>query len=209
MCAACGLDLRAIWQPVKRGSKLPIIAGLAIAIVIATVGAVLLFGRGNEWTPDAESSPSDSWHAFTSPDGAWSVMFPGSSSPTTESMSMDVQGQPISITMYMTQDGGTAYATAYVSVPPGMTTSSSGDLDSFGSGFQKWIRGSNGSVTGSRHLTFKGYDAAEIKFSVESLDGYARYWIASRGIYLMLAMGRPGTTMYPEHFFESLDVLKP
>jgi hypothetical protein len=189
----------------ERWSKLPILGAIAaVVLLLAAVGAIFLLSPSNSWDPGAEPSPPGTWQAFTCPDGSWSVMFPGSASPRLTTQTTDTGFGTITIEMYVTTDGAAAYEAAAVDMP---SAALNGDTDSILSQFEQgMMAGTGGKIIGSRRLTFKTYDAREIKFTALSLDGYARFWLAGDRIYALMVMAEPGTTMYPEHFFDSFDM---
>ncbi len=190
-----------LWAPVARPrSKLPTIAVICGVILIAFAGALLMLNVGGGWTPPAESSPQETWRAFSPPDHSWTAMFPDIMEPQTvsQSISSGFSGE-ITITMYVVSDGKVAYEAASIDVPP---SEQGADpkilLDEFGTG----VSGTSSQVKGTRTLTVQGYEARESEFTMMNFDVFARYWIANQRIYLLMAMAMPGQTMYPEHFFD-------
>jgi hypothetical protein len=109
--------------------------------------------------------------------------------------------------MYATTSGDAVYEAAGVDVPSEMLV---GDMDANLSEFERgFVRGVGGTITGSRRLTFHTYAAREFKFtgvSVQDLEGYVRFWIAGRRVYVLMVLAVPGTTVYPEHFFDAFNV---
>jgi len=214
VCLYCGLDLSATWRrPVERRQSRPllVLGAIAAIIVLAAVGAFVASNGSNGsdvWDPGIEPSPSSAWYSFTSPEGSWSVMFPNSSSPMNLSQPVDLASGTLKVNMYMTLDGDSVYEAAWVDLPIGPMGAA--NTSSFLDGFEKgMVTDSGGEITGSRSLTFKTYDAREVKFSGATgmkLDGYARFWIVGERVYVLMVMGEPGTTMYPEHFFDSFNM---
>lgn len=206
LCTNCGLDLRMPWMPPvqRRRSRLPIFVAIAAVVLLAAVGAVVVLNRSNGWDPGVEPSPSDTWSAFAPADGSWSVMFPGSATPRTMTQTMDTGFGTMAMNLYMTTDGGAVYEAAAEDLPG---TALSGDSGSMLTQAEQGI-GVFGKVTASRDLVFKTYNAREVKFTYTSMsfDGYARFWIAGQRMYMLMAIAKPGTTMYPEHFFDSFNM---
>ena len=130
-------------------------------------------------------------------------MFPGSGDPQTMSQSMDTIYGSLNLKMYMSVDGGTVYEAAAMDLP---SSALNGDTTALLEGIDQGITAVGGKINGSRNLTFKSYPAREIKFTEMSMDGYARYWVVGQRFYMLMVLAKPGTTMYPQHFFETFNM---
>jgi hypothetical protein len=206
VCSNCGLDLRVPWMPPvqKSRSKLPVFLAIGAVAVLAAAGLFIVLNNNGGWNPGVEPTPPTAWHSFTSPDNSWSVMFPNSATPRTMTQSMDYGFGSMDVKLYADTDGGAAYEAAAMEMPSAALT---GSTDSMLSEFEKGL-GMIGKVDASRALTFKTYSAREIKFTMTSmgLNGQARFWLVNQRLYLLMVMSQPGTTTYPEHFFDSFNM---
>jgi hypothetical protein len=207
-CAHCGLDLRALFAPplappaANRPTKLLVVGGIAAIAVLVLVGALIAVTRPKGGDASAEPSPSGTWQAFTCPDGSWSVMFPGSMTPRTLTQSWDTGYGTMSMTVYVVGDASAAYEAAAVDIPSTMPSGTT-SLDDLQKGL---FTLTGGTVASSRNLTVGSYEAREIEFSgmsAQNFSGYARFWVAGDRLYLLMVMAKPGTALYPEHFFDS------
>jgi hypothetical protein len=183
------------------------LGAVAAVVLFAAVGAFILLGSSNSWDPGVEPSPVDTWSAFTAPDNSWSVLFPGTMSPMTMSQDMDTGFGTTTVKMWATTDGAVVYEAAAIDLPSEALAGDTGSLlDQFQQGM---LIGAGGRITGSRSLTFQSHEAREVKFTEVSsmkFDGYGRFWLVNARLYLLMVMAKPGSTMYPEHFFDSFNV---
>ena len=202
-CANCGLDYRTMGMiPVrKRGRKLIAVGALLLAVVVVAVGGFVVINRSSGWTPAAEPSPSGTWYSYRSPDNAWSVMFPSSATPQVVSQTVPAGTGQAEINYYMVTSGGIVYEAGAEDMPSDQVSGDSKTvLDSFEQGIKIW-----GTINDSRDLTFQGQLARELKFKYTnmSLDGVIRFWLSGTRVYVLMVAGKPGSTMYPEHFFDT------
>ncbi len=200
-CANCGFDYRPVGMaPVrKRNTKLMALGAIVAAGIIAVAGFVVV-NRSSGWTPDPEPSPSGTWTKFTAPDGGWSINFPGSSTPQAMTMSMPMDGVNVPYTYHMVTAGGVVYEAGEGELPASQLVKPEAQLSSFEQGIKIW-----GTVLGSRTLTVGGLEAREFKFKYNSLplEGVLRAWLSGNHLYMLMVAGSPGSTIYPEHFFET------
>ncbi len=184
----------------KRRTKLVVI-GAIVAVVLVAVGGFAVLNQSSGWTPAAEPSPSGTWYSFTSPDNAWSVMFPSSDTPQEMSLSIPLGTTQVQMNCYMVRSDGIVYEAGAEDIPGDqLSTDPNTNLDSFEQGIKVF-----GTVTDSRDLTFQGFQAREVRFTYTSLsfEGYIRFWVSGSRVYVMMVVGQPGSTMYPEHFFDT------
>lgn len=205
LCPNCGLETSFSGGP-RRKSRLPLIVGLMVVVVLATAGALLVFYHGgNGWDPGAEASPPGSWQAFTAPDGSWTMTFPGPLAPMKLSQNMEAAGYSMQMTMFVASNGGAAYEAATLDLPSYVAASLSNESlqDDVAS---QMFGPLGGEVKASRTVTFDGHTAREVKLSVSKAEGYCRFFLVGDRMYVLMVLGPSGTTLYPEHFFDSLHI---
>jgi hypothetical protein len=201
-CANCGLDYRTfgIAPAPKRRTKL-IVLGAIIASLVAAVGGFAVLSQSSGWTPAPEQSPQGTWYSFTSPDGSWGVMFPGSATPQVMSQKIPVGTEQAEVTYNLVNSGGVVYEAGVMDIPSGqLSVDRNTNLKSFEQGIKIFA-----TITGSRDLTFQGKQARELKFKYTNvdLDGFVRFWVSGDRVYILMVAGAPGATMYPQHFFDT------
>jgi hypothetical protein len=203
-CANCGFDYRALGMTLVRNRRTRLFAFGAIAqVLLVAVSGFAVLTESSGWNPAAEPSPRGTWYSFTSPDKAWSVMFPSSATPQIVSQTMPVGRLQVQVTYYMVSSDGVVYEAGAEEVPSGQLSSDSKtNLDGVEEGI-KIVAG----ITDSRELTFQGKQARELKFTYTNLtaDGYMRFWASGTRVYMLMVAGKRGSTMYPEHFFDTFD----
>jgi hypothetical protein len=206
-CANCGFDYRTLGMtpmaPVRSRRTVLAVFGVIVAVVLVAVGGFVVINRSSGWTPAAEPSPSGSWYSFTSPDSSWSVMFPSAATPQVTSQTTPIGTTQAQLNFYTVNADGIVYEAGTEDVPSDQVTGDSKTmLDSVEQGVKVW-----GTITNSRDLTFEGQPARELEFKYTnmSIDGSIRFWLSGTRVYMLMVAGKPGSAMYPEHFFDTFN----
>ena len=148
----------------------------------------------------AEPSPDFAWSAFTAPDKKWSVRFPSSAAPITQSQSLPLGTTTVTMTIYMAEDPSAtaAYAVAFVDVPAGTFP---GDPNSYLALMDTYLTSSMGGTlvsSGDAMVgTYKARDASVVKGS-QTFN--IRFWFVGNRLYMLMTVVEGDATVYTQHF---------
>lgn len=200
-----------IVAPKSKSAASPIVSASpsSIALVSPTPGTTVTPAATETGVasaaPTVEPSPVAAWSKFTSPDGKWSVLFPGTMTPVKQTQAMNTAGVNGSMTMWVVADGPDAYAVAFFDLPAGTVgTNGSMFLDLTASGLASSLGGTLISTTDS---TVGKYAAKDISIEKLGQSISLRVWFVGDRFYMMMVAGNDGDTVYPQHFMASF-VLK-
>lgn len=151
---------------------------------------------GGAATP--EPSPDSVWTNFTSPDGKWSVMFPGTMTPVKQTQALDVGTTSGEMSMWMVADGADVYAVADFDFTAGTIGSNSSIyLEATATA----MAGSfGGTVVSQTDSTVGGYSAKDIVLEKAGQTISLRLWFVGDRFYMLMVEGGDGDTVYPQHF---------
>jgi hypothetical protein len=147
-----------------------------------------------------EPSPGFAWSTFTAPDKKWSVRFPGTSAPITETLPLPMGTSSVTLTMYAAQDPSSEalYAVAFVDVPagtfPGNPNTYLGLMDaSLANGMGGTLLSSSDSMVGT-------YVARDLSILRGTQDYYIRMWFVGNRMYMLMTVADPEVAVYTQHF---------
>ena len=147
-----------------------------------------------------EPSPDFAWSAFTAPDQKWSVRFPGTAAPITESLPLPIGTSSVTLKMYATEDPSTSalYAVAFVDLPtgtlPGDPNTYLGLMDS------TLASGMGGSLLSSSDSTVGTYAARDLSVLKGTQTYYIRLWFVGSRMYMLMTIVEGDATVYTQHF---------
>ena len=147
-----------------------------------------------------EPSPDFAWSAFTAPDKKWSVRFPGTAAPITESLPLPIGTTSVTLTMYATKDPSSdaLYAVAFLDVPagtlPGNPNTYLALMDS------SLATGMGGTLLSSSDSMVGTYAARDLNILKGTQDYYIRIWFVGNRLYMLLTVADPDVTVYIQHF---------
>ena len=147
-----------------------------------------------------EPSPDFAWSAFTAPDKKWSVRFPGTTAPITESMPLPIGTSSVTLTMYAAEEAasGSLYAVAFLDLPagtfPGNPNTYLGLMDaSLTSGMGGTLLSSSDSMVGT-------YAARDLNILKGTQNYYIRIWFVGNRLYMLMTIADGDATVYTQHF---------
>jgi hypothetical protein len=167
---------------------------------------VLEASQINQKTPQATQAE---WKEFSSRQGGFSVLMPGTPKEETEVKELPVVGRGETHLFVLASESG-VYVAAYLDVP-GLARQTQAFCDSFGKGFLNSIgdataKGAGGRVAHETDITMGNYPGKEILIEVPAGNATARaYFIKRRGYQLIAA---PTSGSDPANVKKFLDSLK-
>jgi hypothetical protein len=208
LAAAGGLF---VMMPKSSASGSPSPSPIAVASASATASATTLPSEApvtaeptSSDTPTSaatvEPSPDFAWSAFTAPDKKWSVRFPGTAAPITESLPLPIGTTSVTLTMYATQDASSSalYAVAFLDVPagtfPGNPNTYLALMDS------SLATGMGGTLVSSSDSTVGTYPARDLNVLKGTQTYYIRIWFVGNRLYMLMTISEADATVYTQHF---------
>ena len=163
------------------------------ALVVLLAGGLVFLPR---------SSGQSSWKLFTSVEGNFSAMMPGT--PTEETKPITTEsGREAQQHNFIVDKGPTAYFVSYTEYPYDVEDSEQA-LDHSRDGFLKGIKGH---LISERSVTISGYKGRAIKAQTdnEKYVAYLRQYVVKRRLYQVLIMAENSytTTTMDDDFFTS------
>jgi hypothetical protein len=149
----------------------------------------------------AEPSPIDTWTTFASPDGKWTVAFPGTKAPTKNVLTSGSGTTAMTETTFLVVDGsGARYLADYTDFTASFVASTGAPalLDLMQNGLE---RSTGGTVVATTPTTELGYAARDVTLVASVMTMNVRMWMVGSRLYLLLAGANSGSDIYPQHFF--------
>jgi hypothetical protein len=152
-----------------------------------------------------EPSPDATWTRYTSPDGKWSVLFPGASpKPLKATQEVGTGAYTGNATVYAVMDAGgkNGYMVMYVdfdaSVFKGIDPSTL--LPLMAASMPQQVGGTEVSTSDSMIGTYPAQDET-IQTQTAVVD--LRMWFVGSRFYILMTMSSPGDAIYPQYFMDS------
>jgi hypothetical protein len=152
----------------------------------------------------AEPSPAGAWTKYTSPDGAWSVLFPGTSaSPTKVSQTIGAGTYKADATFYMVMaSGDTGYGVLFADYDPTVFkgVDASALLPIMAPSMATSL---GGTLVSSSDSTVGSYAALDETVSTATNVYGLRMWFVGSRMYVLMTYSTPDATVYPQYFMNS------
>jgi hypothetical protein len=149
-----------------------------------------------------EPAPSGTWTTYASPDGTWSVKFPGTSKPTAEDLS---GAAGMSMTYYYVLDSaGAAYAVYLLDSSSMAGMDSSMFLDFMITYMKDYLAGSDANVaTSTETITLAGQQATELRMEAEGQSMTLALTVVGSRLFMLLTSAPPDRDVFPDYFMST------
>jgi hypothetical protein len=150
-----------------------------------------------------EPSPIDKWTTFASPDGRWTVAFPGTKAPNKSVYSSGSGTEAMTETTFVVLDpSGARYIADYTDFTTSFVNSAGAPalMDLMQNVLERSTGGTAVAVTAT---TMLGYAARDVTLMASTMTMNIRMWMVRSRLYVLLAGADEGTDFYPLHFYSS------